>query len=353
MSVDSKPAELADPDRRPDERREQDRRRLKEARSRASLGLLAALLAVLAASAFGWREVRLERALQGEQVRAARSGTLEAQDLERLTGAVAALEERSQRSAQALTELATLRSQQAELGRSLSAIEERLAQPQRALARAEAGALVVLAQRRLDLDRDVPAAVTLFEAADRALAPYKDEPDLGARAQLARDLAALREVPTPDLRAIAVRLARAEDSVAHLPLLGTVKSEYTRPNAHADESGLARAWRRFVTEFNQLVAVRRVSDAAVELISLEEADVRRHHLEALLFATRLAALRADEPEYALGLKAAREWLGRFFDGRDARAAELGEELESLARTSIAPKLPDVSRSVLLLKPRAP
>jgi uroporphyrin-3 C-methyltransferase len=343
-----------DSERRLDERREQDRRRLRAAHRRATAAAVAAVAALSLATLGAWREVTLEREVHAAQSREQRSGAVAAEDLERLGRAVAALDERTARTSQALSELAALRTQQADLARAVSTLEERLGAPQRALARAEAAALVVLGQRRLDLDRDVSGAIVLYEAAERAFEPFRNDSLAAARAQLARDLAALRAVPTPDLRATARRLARAEESIGQLPLLGAIRSEYARPGVQpAPQAGLARAWQQFTTSLNQLVAIRRVSEAAVELISLEEADVRRHHMEALLFATRLAALRGDESEYVLGLRAAREWLSRFFDSQDPRVVQLLAELDDLAATSIAPPLPDVSRSVRLLQARGP
>ena len=90
-----------------------------------------------------------------------------------------------------------------------------------------------------------------------------------------------------------------------------------------------------------------------ELVSREESDVRRHHLEALMFAARLAALRGDEAGYQLGLHTARDWLARFFDMQDARVAALAGELKELEDSRIAPPLPDVSGSLRMLRGRSP
>jgi uroporphyrin-3 C-methyltransferase len=88
-------------------------------------------------------------------------------------------------------------------------------------------------------------------------------------------------------------------------------------------------------------------------VSLEEMGVRRHHLETLLFAARLAALRADAAEYVADLAAARDWLGRFFDAKDASVARLDAELADLAASRVAPEVPDVSGSLKLLRGKSP
>ena len=103
-----------DPERRLDERREQDRRRLRAAHRRATAAAVAAVAALALGTLAAWREVALERAVHTAQSREQRSGAVAAEDLERLDRAVAALDERTARASQALSELGALRTQQAD-----------------------------------------------------------------------------------------------------------------------------------------------------------------------------------------------------------------------------------------------
>ena len=99
--------------------------------------------------------------------------------------------------------------------------------------------------------------------------------------------------------------------------------------------------------------MRRVSDAAVRLVSMEEIGVRRHHLETLLFAARLAALRGDDTDYAANIAAARDWLERFYDIHDPKGQSVAAELAELAKSHVSPDLPDVSGSLKLLRRAGP
>jgi uroporphyrin-3 C-methyltransferase len=91
----------------------------------------------------------------------------------------------------------------------------------------------------------------------------------------------------------------------------------------------------------------------VRLVSIEEIGVRRRHLQTLLFSARLAALRADQTDYAASIGEARDWLGRFCDPKDARTRAVDADLAVLAASPVSVALPDISGSVRLLRGPAP
>lgn len=336
-------------DRRHAERRRGEQRRIERALWQGAVGLLFGLAAIAIALVAGWRVLALERSLEAER----NAARLADRDHEQLQAALARLEARTAAGAAALAGLEPLPARLETLDGRVARIEARIDAPQRAVARVEAAHLVELAVHRLALERDVRGAIVLYEAAGARLADSADPAALRIRAQLARDLGALRAVAEPDVGAIGARLAAAEAAVRALPMLGAIKNQYVPPGgAPPPGPGLARAWWQLTTAFQDLVSVRRVSDATVRLVSMEEMSVRRHHLETLLFAARLAALRADEADYAANVAAARDWLERFFDIKDPAGHGVDAELAALAGSRVNPELPDVSGSLKLLRGKA-
>ncbi len=337
-------------DRRHAERRRGEQRRLERALWQGAVGLLFGLLALAIALVASWRVLTLERGLEAD-------GNADRQairDQERLQAALAGLEARAAAEHDSLRGLEPLPGRVESLDGRVARIESRVEAPQRAVARVEAAHLVELANHRLALERDVRGAIVLFEAAAARLADSGDPAALRIRAQLAHDLAALHAVAAPDVAAIGARLAAAEARVRELPMLGAIKNQYAPPgSAPLPPPGLARAWQQLTTAAQDLVSVRRVSDATVRLVSMEEIGVRRHHLETLLFAARLAALRADDADYAANLAEARDWLGRFFDTQNDAVRAVDGELATLAASRVSPDLPDVSGSTKLLRGKGP
>ncbi len=331
-------------------RRRGEQRRLQRALWQGAVGLLFGLVAVALALLAGWRVLGLERALDAERS----AGRLAGHEVELLRAELAGTETRAAAGQAALARLDPLAGQLGTLDGRVDAIEARIAAPERAVARIEAAYLVEFAARRLALERDVPGAIGLLQAADARLAGRGDAWAGRARTQLERDVEALRAVAEPDVRSLAARLAAAEAAVHELPMLGAIRNQYLTPAAAKPGApGLRRAWLAFTTSLSDLVSIRRVSDAAVRLVSMEEMGVRRQHLETLLFAARVAVLRADEADYATDLAAARDWLQRFFDTHTASVRGADEELAALAASRVSPALPDLSASLRLLRGPSP
>jgi uncharacterized protein HemX len=349
-ATDTPPLGAGSPeDQRHAERRRGEQRRIARAVWQGATALLLALLALATVAVLGWRLLTIERALERDRS----AGALAGRDLDTLRTALARLEADAAAARSGLNQLESVPHRVDALGERVGSIEQRIEAPQRAVARVEATHLVELAGHRLVLERDVGGAVRLFEAATARLAGLSDPSTLAIRAQLARDTVALRSVPEPDVDVIGARLAAAGTAVRDLPMLGMIKDQYVPPGEQPTPApGLARAWQQ-LRILGDLITVRRVSDAAVQLVSMEEIGVRRHHLETLLFAARLAALRGDDTDYAANLAGARDWLERFFDVHAPKGQAVDAELAALARSRVSPDIPDVSGSLKLLRRAAP
>ena len=337
-------------DSRHADRRRGEQRRLQRALWLASLSLLLAVGAIVATLVIGWRTLGLEAYRAADS----RVNNLDRQDARALQQRFAALEANDAATRAALAGLQPLTAQIESLGGRVGSIESRIEAPQRAVARVEAAHLVELAHHRLTLERDVRGASALLAAADARLAALGDPGAVRIRSQLKHDIDALGAVRAPDQASLAGRVAAAEATVRTLPMVGAIQASYRPPGSEAEAPpGLRRAWQRFTTSFSDVISVRRVSQATVEIVSMEEIGVRRHHLQTLLFAARLGALRADETEYHANLDAASDWLHRFFDSGDPVTARLAAELTELAAARVSPDVPDVSGSLKLLSGPSP
>lgn len=346
LSVPADPAAgTAEGERRSIERRNEDRRKLERIGIRGLIAILIALAAVVLAIVAVWRQAgvntRLEELQREQQTLAA--GTLRLRDeLTRLAEQTAANARRSE-------ELAGLATKFSELNASVESLRERAEAGQRALLKDEARFLLEIAARRLTLERDVSGALAAMQAADERLAAVRDARLAGVRRRLAVEIQSLRSFPQPDLAGIAAKLGAAEDIAADLPVLGAVTETYEPQDRLSGVApGFARAWQVVKTSITGMISVRRIGEDAVELVSLEEQGVRRHHLQLLLFSARLAALRGDQDGFRASVSNARNWLAHMFDAHDARVAALARDLESLERLELMPPLPDVSGSLKLL-----
>jgi uroporphyrin-3 C-methyltransferase len=332
------------PDRRQTERRDSERRRITRLSVQSILALLVAVLAMIVAIALGVRSIRFERAL-GELREHAE--TVEA-DHSALLAKTGILEKRLRQAEEGLAPLAQLPQRLDGEAAALEALRARVDAPQRTLARVEARHLVDLADQRLRFEHDLPGAITLLQAADARLDSTRDPAFASLRAALATDLKQLRTAPVIDRRAVIATLLAAEEAAAALPIAGEIRSNYAPVDVRAPEkTGFSRFLDQFTGALSDLISVRRVGKDTIELVSLEEAGVRRHHLEVLLYSARLAVVRGEQGEFAASIREARDWLTRFFVERDPGVVRLTGELGQLESVVIAPPLPELQSTALL------
>ena len=308
---------------------------------------LALLLALYAHWRFGQFDERIDR-LRG-QVEELRTSQ------QQLGAQVAALGSRlEQADASFRTQIRGLRevpTQVGELGQTVAELRARTEAPQRAWVRAEALYLLELGSRRLRLEHDVPTAIAAMESADARLATVTDPAVAEVRAQVARELGALRAVDLPDLPAVIARITQLESKAQTLPLLGVPVAEARRADrsASADTGILDRALGRIARAWRDLFSYRRVDAGTSRLVTAEEESLRRQHLELLLFAARISAMQQDRPAFRQSLQAANQWLDRYFDVRQPSAVAARDELAALAAVDVDPAIPEIGTAAQLLQ----
>jgi len=220
--------------------------------------------------------------------------------------------------------------------------------PERAWSRAEALFLLQLAQRRLEMDRDVQTAIVAIESADARLAALRSDTFAAVRRQIARDLQALRGVSEPDITGVLLRLSTLEGQAQQLPVKGIVAQE-RRANTEAQvpQGMFARAWGILRNAFSTLIVVRRVDAAQGTVLTQQEALLRREHLQLLLLSARTAASRHDAEDYRASLIAAQQWTNELFDTLAPGTRSVLSEIKSLAAIDVDPRLPNLDSAEML------
>jgi uroporphyrin-3 C-methyltransferase len=335
----------ADSERRQAERRTEDRRKAERTSVRALLAVLFSVVAVMFAALGWWQQSEVRRGIDAVRVQQQKF----VDDSAQLRAQVDELSERSRAGEGRLNEFGALSQQVTELARTLEELRARTEAGERAWVVAEARYLLEIANRRLALERDDTSALAALLAADARLQSLRDPALNGVRRALAQEIQTLRATARPDITGIVARLASGEELASRLPVLGAIAEHYRPDEPTSGETpGFARAWQVVKSSFVGMVSVRRIGEDAVELVSLEEQGLRRHHLQLLLYGARMAALRGDAADYRANVGAARRWLEEMFDLRDLSVASLHKDLQALEQVNIAPALPDISRSLQLL-----
>jgi uncharacterized protein HemX len=220
--------------------------------------------------------------------------------------------------------------------------------------KAEAASLLVGANEEIELRADPELAMKALQEADARLKLLSDPRLIAVRQEIARELAALRAVPQPDLAGMAVALNGIAGGLDKLPLRRNAPEHYqpggANPAAGDANPGL---WQRFKAGCERLLddmfTLRRHSQPVEPLLSPREELFLRMNLALKLETARAALLDRDGLGFHDTVAGASAWLRSYFDSNDKAVAAAQQQLDAMAKQAVAPKLPDLSASLAMLR----
>jgi uroporphyrin-3 C-methyltransferase len=213
---------------------------------------------------------------------------------------------------------------------------------------------LLIANQQLQLAGNVKAALIALQNADMRL-QRMERPQLTAlRKALHLDIERLNALPHVDTVGLSIRLDNLVAAVDRLPLAMEVRPA-AAPASEAQEpaSGLVRLAREAWAELKQLVRIQHMEKPDVPLLAPPQSFFLRENLKLRLIGARLALLARDEASYKADLKAAREWLERYYDPRNASVASAAGTLRNLYSSEIRIDVPDISATLDALRKLRP
>lgn len=270
----------------------------------------------------------------------------EADALNKTSRAVA--DQAREASADAQVKLGVLESRVAESQGQQIAIEalyQELSRNRDEAALAEIEQSLLLASQQLQLAGNVKTALIALQNADARIQRL-DRPQLTPlRKMLNRDIERLKSLPFVDTIGISVRIDNVIAGVDTFPLAMEVRP----PDAATGETPRpppANAWQRFAreawSEFKQLVRVQNMDRPEVPLLSPSQTFFLRENLKLRLIGARLALLSRDQTSYKADLKAASEWIAKYYDTREKSVSGALAALHNLHQGEISIEMPDLS-----------
>lgn len=223
---------------------------------------------------------------------------------------------------------------------------------------AEAEYLLRIANQRLMIEKDIRGALAALEAGDEVLAETDDIGVYPVRQQLAKEILALKGIADVDRTGLYLKLEAAIDSINQLTddaLIHDHAPDFVSDEPDTPPAGepnvMARAWQQVKTTLSDVIVVRRLDEPVKPLMSPEQSAYARLNLQLMLEEAEMAVLRANQPLYERALAKANDAMTRWYDSSDQRIAALKTSLTELADRNVDPELPDISRSLELLKAR--
>lgn len=225
---------------------------------------------------------------------------------------------------------------------------------------AEAEYLLRIANQRLMIEKDIGGALAALESADEVLAESDDIGVYPVRQQLAKEILALKGIADVDRTGLYLKLEAAIDSIhdltdsalAHDRAPGFVAGANGDSSEDSAPEGLVQeGWQKVKSTLAQVVVVRRLDEPVKPLLSPEQSAYARLNLQLMLEEAEMAVLRGHQELYFRALTKASNAINDWYDSSNTRIIALSRTLEELSEKNVDPELPDISRSLELLKAR--
>jgi uroporphyrin-III C-methyltransferase len=246
-----------------------------------------------------------------------------------------------------------------ELTKSVEQIQRQLSRTRGDVLIADAEYLLSVANQKLHLVGDVKAVLAAMEAADQRLHDSGDPGVFPVREALAEEIDLLKKMNPPDLVGLSARILALENKIRNLPLrLPHAAADHKQappagaarvpepPPADSEEPSVLDSALENLRDF---VTVRRTDKPIQAILLPEEVEGLRQILLLKLEMARASLLRGDEGMYNANLLSARDFVQQHFDGQAEPTRELLQELGTLSEQKIRVPMPDVSKSLTLIR----
>ncbi|MDR2189624.1 MAG: uroporphyrinogen-III C-methyltransferase [Azonexus sp.] len=268
-------------------------------------------------------------------------------------------EERSQLKAELdslHSKLAALEARQSEFenqGAALRATVDNLSINNEETALREIELALTLGAQQLQLAANVSAATLALETAAARLSGLDEAHYQPLRAAIARDLARLQAQPQFDIARVNYLLEDIIGQVDKLPLAEPARPAAPPTPAEPAAAEAETAWWRLAAadvwrELRGLVRSQRMDREEPPLLVPEQMFFLRENLKLRLLDARLALHARDQETLRNDLKAADDWLQRFFAANAPAVQEIQGQLRQLNLPAASGETPNLSDSLTAL-----
>jgi uncharacterized protein HemX len=213
--------------------------------------------------------------------------------------------------------------------------------------------LLMTANDRLLLERDVDGAATALDLADQRLGALGEPRLFAVRRAISDERLALRAVPHVDRAAAALTFSSLITRVPRLPLRARVPDHFEARVEHAEVAPMSgwatKAWASVKEAMTGVFNVRRNNGPAPRLLPPDQESLVYQVLMLKLEGARLALLRGDATSFRDLCDSAGAWIKDYFRPDDPGVLAAQAELERLRPLQLNAPLPDISRSLMLLR----
>lgn len=206
---------------------------------------------------------------------------------------------------------------------------------------ADATHLSRLAMYVLQVNADVPTAISLLKTADRQIAALNDSKYQSLRQALIKSITQLQAVPTVDLDGLIAKLVALSQQVETLPMVSTP----VQTQAYQEQK---TGWQKTLYKLKHVMLIEKNVQGMPAYLSQSQRASLRLHIMQLLSQVQWAVLHRKQTVYQTSLQQIQHLLEHYYVAQDAGTKAMLTSVQELQAIDIAPTLPDLQPSVNVL-----
>jgi uroporphyrin-3 C-methyltransferase len=218
---------------------------------------------------------------------------------------------------------------------------------------AEIDYLLRIADRRLQIARDINGAIAALKSADERIHDLGDLNMLAIRKQLAKDIGLLKATHQADVNGTALALDQIIMHLAEMPF----KSVQEEVKIQLEDKPATDAADNQQTGFvdSVLNTVMSIGDIKIHERSIQPASSAQQHIQIEqllrnhLLGARLAVLRFDQQQFSYDIEQAIKIIHSHYKTTDNRVAQMSNDLSQFGTVNLIPALPNITTSWNMLQ----
>ncbi len=238
-----------------------------------------------------------------------------------------------------------------ELNSSISQVQRQLGKTRGDWLIADAEYLLSIANQRLYLMGDINTTREALEAADQRLRESGDAGAFKIREQIAKDIAAIRNVAVADIVGMYASIQALQDQVdtltLFLPYTGKTLTQPKPAQESVDKEG-QNLLDSALGQLEGVVTIRHTEHPIKEILTPEEAQFIREQLRVKLEMVKIALVQQNEQLYQSSLADTKKWTEQNF-AKNAETSNFIAELDRFNAIKIRSHFPDISLSLKMLR----
>ena len=207
-----------------------------------------------------------------------------------------------------------------------------------------------MASQRLQVARDVSAALVLLRGADQLLVGVDTRRAELLRRLVASHVAELSALPQVDHIGLLSQLQALEQQVGQLELVSLgFESQSLSESVSDNPSNSLSFLQQAISILSSYFVVTTLESSDVRPFPSEWAALAQSSLAAMFEQARLALLMGDQTNFVVSIDRATVFIRQHSRTDDPRATSIVEALVALKRVDVAPVLPDLSETLRVFR----